>query len=759
MSNKPQLEARARRAGLAILFLALLAIAWGCESGPRVLHLRELPTPSGGELISLVSQPLTAQDGTSSSTLIAPTRRGLFLYDQTTKSWRTQTWAQPGLASRFDNAWRDDNLDSTRFLAHDGRLWWLDGTGPGGSPRLLTSANAGRSWEVKQLPPPYTNRWAPFPAADANSNSAIDLGQTAPESNLSLFLANGSIYLRDSSELWKLARVADTYRWEEISLSGAPLGPQQAREGFPALVRHYIPATEERDYELLTILGDQLMIYRRAGETESFVLTATLPTVDRDVHVSERGDRIHILTPDALFSSDALAEEWEKVRLVQPSVLGEECEALLETDTALLVSTNTGKLLRGQFGAPQSWETVRDGDLDDRAITALHKTRDGKIYAGTQGLGMLASEDDGKTWERQNKGLNAVRLFALEVDPNGKVFLATDAGLFEANPLVEGPLQWRELHDRSTSALHLHDSTTWSGTAGGAIAILRAGEELDVQSSMGDGLAPLFQPSDKRGLALPPDAFLSIQMRENASFIAAFSHQKGVFQTRDGGTSWLQEPRNQALETALDGSHISNWLLAPGSTRYLTSEPLRSELRAQLWRSDDDGATWRSVHTFANQEHVRTRQLYHIPERSAEELLLLTPHQLKRSSDGGASWTTLEGSWGGKRLLALSLKGKRAALLVKDQAIIETLDIEDITADQLQITTYQLKPEQGVVIDEVFDVHIGQRAIMLRTRDAIWIASSRDRATELTYNLTILLSVVLTIFLGGIAYLIVRRFG
>ena len=56
-------------------------------------------------------------------------------------------------------------------------------------------------------------------------------------------------------------------------------------------------------------------------------------------------------------------------------------------------------------------------------------------------------------------------------------------------------------------------------------------------------------------------------------------------------------------------------------------------------------------------------------------------------------------------------------------------------------------------------MHIGQRAIMLRTRDAIWIASSRDRATELTYNLTILLSVVVTILLGGIAYIIVRRFG
>jgi photosystem II stability/assembly factor-like uncharacterized protein len=725
-----------------------------------VLHLRELPTPSGGELISLVSQPLTAQtkDDASSSTLIAPTRRGLFLYDQTTKTWRAQTWAQPGLSSRFDNAWRDDNLDSTRFLAHDGRLWWLDGTGPGGSPRLLTSNNTGRSWEVKQLPPPYTNRWASLPS-NTNEGGGIDLAQTAPESNLSLFVANDSIYLRDSSELWKLERVADTYRWEEISLTGAPLGPQQAREGFPALVRHYTPATDARDYELLTILSDQLMIYRRAKETESFVLTATLPTVDRAVLVSESGDQIHILTPDALYTSDALAEEWEKVRLVQPSVLGEECEELIETDTALLVSTNTGKLLRGQYGAPSSWETVRDGDLDDRAITSIHRARDGKLYAGTQGLGMLASEDDGKTWSRENNGLNAVRLFALEVDANGKAYLATDAGLFEANPLVEGPLQWRELHDRSTSALHLHDATTWSGTAGGAIAILRPGEEIDVQSSMGDGLAPLFQPSDKRGLALPPEAFLSIQMRESASFIAAFSHQKGVFQTRDGGTSWLQEPRNQALETALDGSHISNWLLAPGTTRYLTSEPLRSELRAQLWRSDDDGATWRSVHTFANQEHVRTRQLFHIPGRSAEDLLLLTPHHLKRSEDGGVSWSTLDGNWGEKRLLALSLKGTRAALLVKDQAIIETLDIEDITAEQLQFTTYQLKPEQGVVIDEVFDVHIGQRAIMLRTRDAIWIASSRDRATELTYNLTILLSVVVTILLGGIAYIIVRRFG
>ena len=350
-------------------------------------------------------------------------------------------------------------------------------------------------------------------------------------------------------------------------------------------------------------------------------------------------------------------------------------------------------------------------------------------------------------------------MFALEVDNNSKMYLATDAGLFTANPLLEGPLSWTELHDRSTTSLHLDRTTTWSGTAGGAIAIQQPGSSPDVQSSLGEGPAPLYQPTSKRGLALSPRAFLSIQKRRSTSFYAAFSHQHGVFQTRDGGTTWLQEPRNPALETALDGSHISNWLIAPGNTRYITSEPIREELRAQLWRSDDDGATWRSVHTFANQEQRKSRQLFHIPGASAEELLLLGPDKLERSEDGGVSWSTIEGPWAGKSLLALSLRGKRAALLTKDQSILETLDIEDITVERPEAKVYQLKPERGVVIDEVFDVHVGQRAIIIRTRDSVWIASSRDRATELTYNLTLLLSVVLTIFFGGIAYMVVRRFG
>ena len=92
-------------------------------------------------------------------------------------------------------------------------------------------------------------------------------------------------------------------------------------------------------------------------------------------------------------------------------MLGEECELILATsagdnaDAALLVSTNRGQILRTSLANLSSWETVREGDVDERTITALHQTTDGKIFVGTRGLGMLSSEDDAGVHIRDTDGL------------------------------------------------------------------------------------------------------------------------------------------------------------------------------------------------------------------------------------------------------------------------------------------------------------------------------------------------------------------
>ncbi|HEV8630916.1 MAG TPA: hypothetical protein VGV61_11405 [Thermoanaerobaculia bacterium] len=70
---------------------------------------------------------------------------------------------------------------------------------------------------------------------------------------------------------------------------------------------------------------------------------------------------------------------------------------------------------------------------------------------------------------------------------------------------------------------------------------------------------------------------------------------------------------------------------------------------SELRRSDDDGATWRALHTFPRVEQALDAA---VDPTGAEDLYVATSHGVVRSRDGGVTWETAPGSlsaWGDYR--------------------------------------------------------------------------------------------------------------
>src|SRR4051794_36965472 len=112
----------------------------------------------------------------------------------------------------------------------------------------------------------------------------------------------------------------------------------------------------------------------------------------------------------------------------------------------ILVGTVEGvvRLTREQPGAP--WHEA-GRSLQDQQVNALTRepTR-GLLFAGTQDAGLYVSADDGRTWERRDRGIAEARVWTINyTQAGGKVKLyagVEPAHLYLSDDLGES---WAEL--------------------------------------------------------------------------------------------------------------------------------------------------------------------------------------------------------------------------------------------------------------------------------------------------------------------------
>jgi photosystem II stability/assembly factor-like uncharacterized protein len=277
-------------------------------------------------------------------------------------------------------------------------------------------------------------------------------------------------------------------------------------------------------------------------------------------------------------------------------------------------------VLRSRDGG-RSW-TPRSFGLPAGTVLALAFDPAGRyLYAGLQGAGVYRSPDQGGRWERANAGLPPL-VQALGFDPRSPsvVFAGTSHGLYRS---VDRGRHWTrvatELITRFVLGVGFQSSTDT------AFAATRDGIFRSADRGVTWNLAPG---------ALPNPPSLSFAIGEEALLAGSFEDRRGggVARSTDGGTSWRIS--NRGLST-----------LRLVALAFHPTEP--STLYASaglvgLFKSRDGGATWTHLPLAPSDPAIQVEGVALEPTApdtvyagtSAGALLL-------RSDDAGATWRSV----------------------------------------------------------------------------------------------------------------------
>lgn len=342
----------------------------------------------------------------------------------------------------------------------------------------------------------------------------------------------------------------------------------------------------------------------------------------------------------------------------------------------ILAGTQGGWIYRSENGG--AWKKLDDLTLPEdgwQYVLSLATDKDGVFYAGTE-EGVLRSGDDGKTWELRDKGLTEPIVTALVVEGTD-VYAGTDAGIFVSE---DKAATWREANQ---------------GLTGAIVTDMQEHRGLILAATAGDGA---YRTSDNGATWLPSNAGLQARyLRGFASrgkdlYVAAYDEYDpsnphitipGVYRSNNNGTSWTPV----LIDTVRDAAgkirtlHPFHSIVATGfgtliaagdegvicrSTNGGVSWTKSTIIRLAsvdqpsvttliigledaifagtvgggIFRSDDDGLTWRR--TFGDERGLpdKARRVNHII-REQTALFAATDAGIYRSLSNGLSWLRL----------------------------------------------------------------------------------------------------------------------
>ncbi|MGM0558557.1 MAG: WD40/YVTN/BNR-like repeat-containing protein [Myxococcota bacterium] len=697
--------------GAALVGLILAALASGCTEERTRMQLEATSLPEGGTVATIaVVEPAAGEPSqdeepsTSGSTLVAPTSAGLYVQRDGAETWRhiRPSWpesvtdaneeplsalVQPSRGTTFPA--------SQRFVGQDGHLWLLWRAPGDARPELFTSNDAGQTWRTTNLPiAPATTDDESEADAEASTPSSAEEPSTSKVTHQS---ANTSFRLLDHDELglflvmprevWRapsdLDEPIERDDWTRIDLSGIDFSTDGEVNQLPSVIRNYAPSSESRPFEVMTVLADQLRVYRRMEDASQWLMVSTLPTVDRQLLDIPGTDELLLVSPTELYRSRDLGERWEPLRM--PAGTDEleftSAEAIVVDDRIVLIAATTSGQIYQSDDLGSSWTSARAADPDRRAITDIADapSRDA-IYASTRGSGVLRSMEAGTNWHIFNTGLHASRPAALHVRDDGNILLGTNAGLFEGAPSEVGS-RWTRLHDRSTTALYVEEETgrTYTGTHGGAVVVREPdGTTSTIQTAPFDRSERiLVRPRRLRGIQLMPNSIVEIGARDATGEVFAWSHKQGPLESIDSGGTWASMPLNAAFLNAMDKSYISRFVIADDSTMFMLSHSVRGPEIAQTWRSSDDGETWTSIRRL--QEPKRALPVHLLPSPVRDDTLYLSHrHRFLRTLDSGQTWRPIPGPWGRANIIAHALRDQTHAMVLETEHVTEFAIATDV---------------------------------------------------------------------------------
>jgi len=275
--------------------------------------------------------------------------------------------------------------------------------------------------------------------------------------------------------------------------------------------------------------------------------------------------------------------------------------------------------------AGRTWQSVGDSLPPAVGALAVAPSAPATIYVGTgqvslrydvaAGRGVFKSTDGGKTWK--SLGLAATRgIGRIWVDPHNPdtVVVAALGHLFGPNPQ-------RGIY-RSTDG-----GKTWAHS-------LAINDETGVVDLGGDPTNPNL-------------LYAAAWQTRNYPWLDYFEPHEGpgsgIYRSTDGGATWTRLSGNGWPQGPLGRIGIAVTHTAQGARIYAT---VASKTAGGVWRSDDGGDHWVRVNsdaeTFGNPYFSRLEADPHNPD-----VIYSAGQSIRRSSDGGKTWTIIKGAPGG----------------------------------------------------------------------------------------------------------------
>ncbi len=784
-----------RRAGAAA-FVFLLALALGCGERPvTAFRVKEVVPPQGGDVLTVTVA--------SNGKVLALGESHLFGWDEDKQEWRGRIASELAETTDGESAFHTVLVDGQNhsyprdhlLTSWGGAVWLL--TRDGDAPALFYTDTAGRNWKRILLPweigDSADDQTEELAGRDADAGSPSEEQLVSPEEPLPaesredpassdddppettglppthplvqgiraaepyrILGSDQGFFLVGTTQIWKFTGTKKDALWEPLGMEGIP----RTADGLPPAVRNYLPNTSTRPFEMMTVLSDQLLVFRRNATDEPWVMVSTLTSVDRQLLGVPNADTVFLVGPGTIRRSDDQGERWFRFWPEgQPKI---ESALVVTKESAdpgylLLAGTVDGSIWLTRDGGAE-WKQTRDADPDLRSVTGLAASEDA-LWVSTLGRGVLRSLDDGETWEPVNEGLRATRPLDVAFSATGELLIASRSGLHRlAGPPDSG--NFVTVHDRATTALHVEprsERAVAGTTSGDIVTFSESSGAVNIPSPFGTRTAFEFVGPRLEGDPLPPQAVVAIASRDDGQRWLAWSRKNGAASSEDGGQSWTKLDLSDALLGAMSTSSVTQFIVDPGETIYLVEESPDSRTPALLWRSSDNGESWTTVHAF---ERTQSGSVMVRPRPPNYPGVLFSAHgsTFQRSTDYGETWNIVTGPWATHRIVGVAVDETQAALLVDTRRHLEIVTVEALDATMplarrhIVVFPRDDTPESG----SLTQFEISERRVVLTSRDRVWIGSLPARRGGIPNGTAMLATLASALVLIGVAFLLMR---
>lgn len=309
----------------------------------------------------------------------------------------------------------------------------------------------------------------------------------------------------------------------------------------------------------------------------------------------------------------------------------------------------------------EAWENLgpiaNGGTVFGVAVSPLS---DMSLCWAATGCGVFISEDEGKTWIQNLKGLSTPLLSALTVAPNGALFVGA------LNGEIFSSFNYGKRFDRGRVPNELQSTVTalvtapnfqkngvaFAATDGGGVLVTRSSGKSWEDSSFGLGAETVL------ALATTPD-----WSDREIMFAATID---GIFMSRNGGRAWRETELMLYGEDIVDAMAVSP-AFEEDETVYAGTEG------GALYRSTDGGRNWDLLQENVGEGPVNC--LWLSPDYAETGRLVMgVGNDILVSSDGGESFTTKEMAG-----TVLALGGDKDVLLagLHDVGVMRSTDAGD----------------------------------------------------------------------------------